>query len=81
MSFEQIQFAMRGNQVWCRNGRYALEATPCEEVSCPFKKLGLKNGSRRLAQPNELEACKSFQITLPSSTWEMAAHVWPAAER
>jgi hypothetical protein len=75
-SYEQIQLAMRGNMVWCRNGNYADAATPCALVRCPFKKA-----EQRLAKPHELERCKTFQITTPSGDWATAAHVLPEVKR
>jgi len=53
---------------WCRKGEVCAEATPCEKLECPFKKnkedvlLGIFH-------------CQTFQLTLPSSTWESAYHL------
>ena len=76
MSFEQIKLAMKGNMVWCRNGEFASEATPCDEVICQFKK-----SQRRLATPAELDKCRMFQITTISERWSIARHVYPEATR
>ena len=76
VSFEQIALAMKGNMVWCRNGEFASEATPCDEVICQFKK-----SQRRLATPAELDKCRTFQITTISSRWATARHVYPEATR
>jgi hypothetical protein len=70
--YEAVQWAMRDNMTWCRNGHYALEATPCANVVCPFK-----SGQRRLAKPGELVKCGTFQITRPANDWYHAVHVYP----
>ncbi len=68
----EIPLAMKDNMVWCRNARFALEATPCQDVKCPFKA-----NNQRLATPAELGQCNTFQITKPSPDWYNAQHVFP----
>jgi hypothetical protein len=72
-----ISTAIDGNTVvWCRNGFYAPEATPCQSVSCPYK-----NNVKRLGTPHELRTCSTYHITEPSSDWATAKHVFPPPRR
>ena len=51
--------------VWCRNGNVCLNATPCENLKCEYKKeeTDILNGIKK---------CATYQVTVISSWWESA---------
>jgi hypothetical protein len=76
MKIKEIEEAMSGNTVWCRNSWFAPSATPCAEVAgCTFKDREVRS-----ATPRELYKCRMFQITTVSSSWKTAVHVYPKAD-
>lgn len=56
--------------VWCRNGSVALDATPCEQLVCPFKQhaADVVDGCIK---------CQSFAVTDKVTVWAMARHIMP----
>lgn len=60
-------------QIWCRNGTACLDATPCGQLACPFKK---EKGDMVAG----IMKCHSYMLTLPASDWA-SAHQLPEEKK
>jgi len=60
-------------QIWCRNGTVCLDATPCGQLTCPFKK---EKGDMVAG----IMKCSSYMLTLPASDWT-SAHQLPEEKK
>lgn len=55
-------------EVWCRNGEICKDATPCAQLTCPFK----RNKDDRVAG---IIQCGAYALTLFAIDWASAYHL------